>query len=188
MSRNERITLVVVACAILAFAPPSPRSGMLSHQPARVTFDAGAEAGSECTAEASVVGAVSRYTASQRTDAPMVLIPITPAAGRVEWCIAAAFKWEGVDWDEAEADAMLAICWLESRYDPTDQSPDSTAFGLWQMLDSTWADVGISKTNNPTLQTIAVVRYVRDRYGTPSAALEFHRTPHVVKGVVVHYY
>lgn len=161
---------------------------MLSHQPARVVYPAGAEAGSECPAEASVVGAVPVVTASQREPIPTTLIPITPAAERVEGYIAAAFKWEGVDWDKAEADAMLAICWLESRYDPNCQNPDSTAFGLWQLLDSTWADVGIAKTNNPTLQTIAAVRYVRDRYGTPSAALEFHRTLHLIDGEWVHYY
>ncbi|HXH61597.1 MAG TPA: transglycosylase SLT domain-containing protein [Fimbriimonadaceae bacterium] len=107
---------------------------------------------------------------------------------RIVGLIKRAFKIEGVDWDDTEVDAMARICWRESRYDPLLQNPDSTAYGLYQFLDSTWQYYGIDKTSDPLLQTIAAVRYIKDRYGKPSVALEFHRSTHEVNGEMVHYY
>ena len=81
---------------------------------------------------------------------------------------------EGLDWDDTQVQAMIKIAWKESRYNPDDQHPVSTAYGLWQFLDSTWQYYGIDKTNDPLLQTVVAVRYIEDRYGTPVAALEYH--------------
>jgi hypothetical protein len=95
---------------------------------------------------------------------------------------------EGVDWDDKQVEAMARLCWRESRYNPLLQNPRSTAFGLWQFLDSTWKYYGIEKTSDPLLQTIAAVRYIEDRYKTPKKALEFHLVAREVNGVVQHYY
>ena len=105
----------------------------------------------------------------------------------VKLCKQAA-KIEGLDWDDEQIEAMVRICWRESRYNPVDQNRYSTAFGLYQFLDSTWPDYGVEKTSDPLLQTVAAVRYIEDRYGTPTEALAFHRRLHTVNGARVHYY
>ena len=52
--------------------------------------------------------------------------------------------------------------------------------GRYQFLDSTWAGVGGAKTANPQLQDLYGMRYIRGRYGTPSAAWDFwqRQQPH----------
>jgi hypothetical protein len=107
---------------------------------------------------------------------------------RIERVVRRAIEIEGVDWGQKEVDAMVRLCWRESRYNPLLQNPRSTAFGLWQFLDSTWKYYGIEKTTDPLLQTIAAVRYIEDRYGTPRKALEFHLVAREVNGVSQHYY
>ena len=62
----------------------------------------------------------------------------------------------------------------ESSWNPTAQNPTSTAYGLGQFLDSTWATVGGRKTSDPRLQLQYMMRYIAQRYGDPSAALGFH--------------
>lgn len=115
---------------------------------------------------------------------------IDPETGKnqVTLLIEKAVAIEGVDWDDAEVTAMTRICWRESRYNPQLQNPRSTAFGLYQFLDSTWKYYGIQKTTDPLMQTIAAVRYIEDRYGTPRKALAFHLVAREVNGEMVHYY
>ena len=57
---------------------------------------------------------------------------------------------------------------------PTAQNPRSSAYGLFQLLDSTWGPTGVVKTSDPAGQTVAGVRYIANRYGTPCNALAFH--------------
>ncbi|MCH7946000.1 MAG: hypothetical protein IIC73_08330, partial [Armatimonadetes bacterium] len=65
-----------------------------------------------------------------------------------------AVKIEGLDWDEEQVEAMVRICWRESRYNPIDQNRESTAYGLYQFLNSTWPDYGVEKTSDPLLHTV----------------------------------
>lgn len=81
------------------------------------------------------------------------------------------FQLEGVDWD---IEAFKELVWRESRYSPTDQNPESTAFGLGQFLDSTWGPTGIAKCLSPTLQLRATVRYIRGRFSNARSAKAFH--------------
>jgi hypothetical protein len=115
---------------------------------------------------------------------------VDPVTGKdqVTILIEKAIAIEGLKWDDAEVTAMTRICWRESRYNPQLQNPTSTAFGLYQFLDSTWKYYGITKTTDPLLQTIAACRYIEDRYGTPRKALAFHLVAREVNGEMVHYY
>jgi TP901 family phage tail tape measure protein len=61
----------------------------------------------------------------------------------------------------------------ESSWNPNAQNPGSTAFGLYQFLDSTWSGTGIAKSSDPGVQTEAGLRYITNRYGTPAKALAF---------------
>ena len=73
-----------------------------------------------------------------------------------------------------EWDALSRLIQKESSFNPNAQNPTSTAYGLFQFLNSTWAGTGFKKSSDPAIQTAAGLRYIADRYGTPSRALAFH--------------
>lgn len=70
--------------------------------------------------------------------------------------------------------ALEELVQRESSWNPNAQNPTSTAFGLFQFLNSTWAGVGAQKTSDPAAQARAGLQYIRNRYGSPQAALSFH--------------
>lgn len=108
-----------------------------------------------------------------------VLAPVTGGGGGVPSSVsgnaaivqsifASMFGW-GAHWP-----ATYRLLMKESGFRNTAQNPTSTAYGMFQFLDSTWGGYGIPKTSDPRLQTIAGGRYIRSRYGNPSSALAFH--------------
>ncbi|QAX94631.1 tape measure protein [Gordonia phage Harambe] len=81
-------------------------------------------------------------------------------------------------WDQgAEWEALNQLIGHESSWNPNAQNPSSTAYGLFQFLDSTWATVGGTKTSDPYLQAVYGARYIKNRYGSPSAAWAFWQNP-----------
>jgi phage-related protein/SLT domain-containing protein len=80
--------------------------------------------------------------------------------------MAAARGWTGAQWD-----ALYAVIMRESGFRNTAQNPTSTAYGMFQFLDSTWASYGGSKTSDPALQTQYGLNYIASRYGSPQGAL-----------------
>lgn len=61
----------------------------------------------------------------------------------------------------------------ESKWDPTAQNPESSAYGLGQFLSSTWKTVDCVKTPDPYKQIDCTIKYVKARYGSPEKALDF---------------
>jgi D-alanyl-D-alanine carboxypeptidase len=59
-------------------------------------------------------------------------------------------------------------------WNPLAQNPTSTAFGIAQFLNGTWAGTGVQKTTNPQQQILAGLTYIKGRYGSPANALAFH--------------
>ena len=84
-------------------------------------------------------------------------------------------------WGEHEWPSMRQLLIEESCtkkrgcFDNLSQNPTSTAYGMFQFLDSTWARYGAAKTSDPIQQTEAGIRYIKARYGTPTEALRFHK-------------
>lgn len=76
------------------------------------------------------------------------------------------------DWSDSQIDAMVEICWRESRYYALCQNPTSTAHGLFQFLASTYRNYG-HKSDGPLHQTMMAANYIEDRYGSPTKALRF---------------
>lgn len=70
--------------------------------------------------------------------------------------------------------ALYNLVMKESGFNNLAQNPTSTAFGMFQFLDSTWAGYGVPKTSDPRMQAVAGMNYIRARYGSPGAALAFH--------------
>jgi|SRR6185437_346990 len=84
--------------------------------------------------------------------------------------MASAYGWStGAEWT-----ALNNIVMAESGWNNTAQNPSSTAFGIGQFLDSTWATVGYKKTSDPVTQIAAMLAYIKQRYGDPIKAWNFH--------------
>jgi soluble lytic murein transglycosylase-like protein len=61
----------------------------------------------------------------------------------------------------------------ESSWNPNADNPTSTAYGIPQFLDSTWAGTGYAKTSDPYTQIDAGLVYIAKSYGTPCGAWSF---------------
>ena len=77
-------------------------------------------------------------------------------------------------------DALNRLWTGESGWNNTAQNPTSTAYGIAQFLNSTWAGVGMTKSSDPSVQIEAGLRYIEGRYKTPAGALAFwnSNSPH----------
>lgn len=73
----------------------------------------------------------------------------------------------------------------DGGYKPRAQNDSSSAFGLFQFLDSTWAGTGVKKAwakeghnGKPAAfwQMVAGFRYIEARYGSPGAANSHQRS------------
>lgn len=92
-------------------------------------------------------------------------------------------KLKDFGWGEEE---LAPLIWLWNResgdpknrsyatWNPLAQNPHSTAFGIPQFLNGTWAGTGIPKTSNPYRQIDAGLMYIKARHKSPSQALNFH--------------
>jgi hypothetical protein len=85
------------------------------------------------------------------------------------------YGWVGSQWI-----ALANLIAGESGFNNLAQNPTSSAFGMFQFLNDTWSSVGARKTADPYAQTVAGLRYIAGRYGTPAAAYGawLGRTPH----------
>lgn len=85
------------------------------------------------------------------------------------------YGWTGQQW------TALDQLWgtYESGWNNLAQNPSSTAYGIAQFLNSTWASYG-PKTSDPTLQITYGLEYIYNRYKNPVNALNFElsHTPH----------
>ena len=84
-------------------------------------------------------------------------------------------------WDTGpEWEALNQLIGHESSWNPTAKNPSSTAYGLFQFLDTTWATVGGQMTSDPYQQAVYGGRYIKNRYQTPSGAWSFWQaqSPH----------
>lgn len=68
---------------------------------------------------------------------------------------------------------LRQIVMHESGFSNTAQNPTSTAYGMFQFLDSTWPSYGVRKTSDPWKQTQAGLRYIKERYNDPRGAWRF---------------
>lgn len=83
-------------------------------------------------------------------------------------------KMQEMGMNPAELGSLITLWNKESGWDPTAQNPTSTAFGIAQFLNGTWAGTGYQKTNDPYQQIDAGLVYIKNRYGGASQALQFH--------------
>ena len=73
---------------------------------------------------------------------------------------------------------LYEILLHESSFNPHAKNPSSTAYGLFQFLDSTWSGVGGHRTSDAYLQCVYGLRYMRQRYHNPTQAWAFWAQHH----------
>lgn len=86
----------------------------------------------------------------------------------------------GKGWGAGQWNELKTLVNNESGWRPNAQNPNSSAYGLFQFLDATWKGVGGHKTSDPGLQIEYGLRYIKNRYGSPTKALNFwmSQSPH----------
>jgi hypothetical protein len=72
--------------------------------------------------------------------------------------------------DGSQFSCLESLWGKESGWNPNAQNPTSTAYGIPQFLDSTWAGTGIAKTSDGYRQIDAGLIYIENRYGSPCGA------------------
>jgi hypothetical protein len=72
--------------------------------------------------------------------------------------------------DAGQFSCLESLWGKESGWNPDAQNPSSTAYGIPQFLDSTWASTGIAKTSDGYRQIDAGLIYINSRYGSPCGA------------------
>lgn len=85
------------------------------------------------------------------------------------------------DYAEAKVGAGQFACldklWnRESHWQPTAKNPSSTAYGIAQLLDSTWSVTGVSKTSNGYRQVDAGLAYLHAAYPAGPCSAWAHET------------
>lgn len=85
---------------------------------------------------------------------------------------AAKYGWSGSEWNMLDE-----LIQRESSWNPQAQNPTSTAWGLGQFLDMHWGPGGYlpnGRNSTNSEQISGILRYIKDRYGRPSAAIAHH--------------
>jgi hypothetical protein len=100
--------------------------------------------------------------------APLMNVPASRAANEAAvQGVASGYGWgSGAQWSD-----LVAVIMRESGFNNVAQNPTSTAYGMFQFLNSTWGAYGVSKTSDPHLQAVAGLKYIASRYGSPAGAL-----------------
>jgi len=75
--------------------------------------------------------------------------------------------------DQSQFSCLESLWGKESGWNPNAQNPSSTAYGIPQFLNSTWASTGIAKTSDGYRQIDAGLVYIDSRYGSPCGAWSF---------------
>lgn len=116
--------------------------------------------------ESFIVEGPPRYAPSP---VPLQLKHTVSVAGNVALGQAIALSM-GIDRQEWECLYQLGM--RESGWKVV-KNPLSSAYGIFQFLDSTWKGTGYKKSSDPSIQIEAGITYIFNRYGTSCRAVEF---------------
>lgn len=83
-------------------------------------------------------------------------------------------------WSAGQMGPLISLWNGESGWNNLAQNPTSTAFGIAQFLNGTWAGKRYPKTTNYKMQVYDGLQYIKGSYGSPAAAFAAwsSRSPH----------
>jgi chemotaxis protein histidine kinase CheA len=168
-SRSERQAAEAQAAQVQAAAQQAELDRQAAEKAA--AEKAAREAAERAAAEKAAAEAAARE-AAQKKAAPAA----APAPAASSSSSSAAPRGSFKDYamskvGSAEQFSCLEKLWgKESGWNPNAQNPTSTAYGIPQFLNSTWASTGIAKTSDGYRQIDAGLIYIENRYGSPCGA------------------
>ena len=126
---------------------------------------AAADAAAKAAAEqaAAQQSAAQQAAAAQQQAAPAA--PAAASGGSYQ-----DYALQKLGGDQSQFSCLQNLWGKESKWNPNAQNPSSTAYGIPQFLDSTWAGTGIAKTSDGYRQIDAGLIYIDSRYGSPCGA------------------
>jgi hypothetical protein len=80
--------------------------------------------------------------------------------------MALAFAQAGWGWSKQQQVCLVKLFTQESRFDHLADNPESTAFGIGQVLSE--------KSRDPAIQILRAYKYIEHRYQTPCNAYNHH--------------
>jgi hypothetical protein len=143
---------------------------------AQAAAEAKAAADAQAAAEASAAQAAAAQAAAAKAAAAKASAPsaATTAAGSGSSPAASGsyqdYALAKLNGDTSEFSCLESLWGKESGWNPNAQNPSSSAYGIPQFLDSTWASTGIAKTSDGYRQIDAGLIYIDSRYGSPCGA------------------
>ena len=162
-SRSERDADRAAAALAQAAADQAELDARAAaEEAARVAAEQAAAAAAAAAAEEAARAAEQQAAAArpgQGTDAP-----VAPKGSYKEYAMG---KLGGAG---SEFSCLENLWGKESGWNPNAQNPSSTAYGIAQFLNSTWAGTGIAKTSDGYRQIDAGLIYIEKAYGSPCAA------------------
>jgi hypothetical protein len=125
---------------------------------------AAAEEAARQAAEAEAAAEAAAAEAAESAESAPAPAAAAPAGSYQEYALAQ------LGGDAGEFSCLESLWGKESGWNPDAQNPTSTAYGIPQFLDSTWAGTGIAKTSDGYRQIDAGLIYINNRYGSPCGA------------------
>jgi len=171
-SRSERQAAEVQAAQVQAAAQQAELDRQAAEKAA--AEQAAREAAERAAAAKAAAEAAAREAAERAAAKPAPAAAPAPAASSSSSSAAprGSFKEYAMSKvGSAQQFSCLENLWgKESGWNPNAQNPTSTAYGIPQFLNSTWASTGIAKTSDGYRQIDAGLIYIDSRYGSPCGA------------------
>ena len=163
-SRAERTAEQAAAAEAQAAADKAERDRRAAEEAARVAAEEAARVAAEQKAAEEAARAAEAAEAAVAAPGQGTSAPVAPAGSYQEYAMG---KLGG---NGSEFSCLESLWGRESGWNPNAQNPTSTAYGIPQFLDSTWAGTGIAKTSDGYRQIDAGLIYINNRYGSPCGA------------------
>ena len=170
-SRSERQAAEAQAAQVQAAAEQAELDRQAAEKAA--AEQAAREAAERAAAEKAAAEAAAREAAQREAAASApAAAPASAAGSSSSSAPRGSFKEYAMSKvGSAQQFSCLENLWgKESGWNPNAQNPTSTAYGIPQFLNSTWASTGIAKTSDGYRQIDAGLIYIDSRYGSPCGA------------------
>jgi soluble lytic murein transglycosylase-like protein len=161
-SRADRDADQAAAAQAQAAADQAERDRRAAEEAARKAAEE--EAARKAAEEAAAAEAAAAEAAAPAAPGPAAAPAAAPAGSFQDYALAQ------LGGDANEFSCLESLWGRESGWNPNAQNPTSTAYGIPQFLDSTWASTGIAKTSDGYRQIDAGLIYIDSRYGSPCGA------------------
>jgi hypothetical protein len=165
-SRSEREAGQTAAAQAQAAADKAERD----RRAAEAAAAAAAKAAAEAAAAAAEAAAEAEAQAAAKAEAAAETSQSAPASAAAPAGSYQEYALGRLGSDGSQFSCLESLWGKESGWNPDAQNPSSSAYGIPQFLDSTWAGTGIAKTSDGYRQIDAGLIYINNRYGSPCGA------------------